>query len=93
MKLKILKENKNWKTDYRRDKKSKQISNHKKKKKKVVKVTKELHIIVAPGLDCLWGEFCPNIKEWINPMLFKILQTKQNRKTSHLELWVTFAVF
>ena len=34
MKLKILKENKNWKTDYRRDKKSKQISNHQKKKKR-----------------------------------------------------------
>ena len=53
MKLKILKENKNRKTHYRRDKKSKQVSNHQKKKKKVVKVTKELHIIVVPGLDCL----------------------------------------
>ena len=53
MKLKILKENKNWKTHYRRDKKSKQVNNHQKKKKKVVKVTKELHIIVVPGLDCL----------------------------------------
>ena len=52
MKLKILKENKNRKTHYRRDKKSKQVSNHQ-KKKKVVKVTKELHIIVVPGLDCL----------------------------------------